>query len=189
MIDDTGPYGEVLLTDGDFPAHFTRMAHTGDNITQSVALPVEFIFNDVPRHKRVLVRMSFSIPAGGFYPITFVANTGAPSPFYLVSRVLLSLSESWPPNDLIPHTSAEHEDKSFSSAGGACYARRFRGSVLHHCRRDEVPGDGRASSAPRSQYHGPKPAHAAWVCSHRGGWQLCKTFGVPLRGESLRPGH
>ena len=85
MIDDSGPYGEVL-TDEDFPASFIHMAHPNDNVAIAASLPIEFIFNDVPHHKRILVRMSFQI-RDGYYPVTFVADTGAPSSFYLVRHI------------------------------------------------------------------------------------------------------
>ena len=76
MMDEDGPYGEVLLT--------VHMALPDDYVVTAAALPVEFIFNDVPHHKRILVRMSF-VFSGGFYPVTLVADTCAPSSFYLVS--------------------------------------------------------------------------------------------------------
>lgn len=83
IIDDFEAHGE--LTDADFPVGYACMAHPDDGAVVVDALPLQFVFHEVPQHKRMLLRASFKVP-GGFYPVTFVLDTGLPSALYLVGR-------------------------------------------------------------------------------------------------------
>jgi hypothetical protein len=59
MMDEGGPFGDVQLTDLDFPANYVHMAHPDDNKVTAAPTPIEIVFHNVPYHKRILIRMSF----------------------------------------------------------------------------------------------------------------------------------
>lgn len=86
LLLDEDSLSEFLLTENDYPATFVHMAHPEDNTIVATPIPVESIYHNIPHHKRILVRLAFWVPAGGFYPVTLVCHTGAPSPLYLVSE-------------------------------------------------------------------------------------------------------
>ena len=90
MEDPAGTFGEILLTESDFPDYFINWAHPEDyKITKKPIIP-EYIFHQqkLGTHARLLFRCSFELAPNTFTTMTFVVDTGAPKPFYFAAKAM-----------------------------------------------------------------------------------------------------
>lgn len=87
------PLGDLLLTNRDFPDNYRNMAHPEDYQLLEKPLPLQLFYNIRPRHLKILCRVSFKV-TGGYYPVSFVGDTGAPGSFYLNEKVMIYMTRA-----------------------------------------------------------------------------------------------
>ena len=66
----TGPLGELMLTDQDFPGDYVNMAHPQDYTARPHPLQPKLFYNQRANHFRLLLRASFALPDKSFLPMT-----------------------------------------------------------------------------------------------------------------------
>lgn len=93
MIESYMNYPEdKLLCDDDFPSNYLHMAHPEDYTLQDNPVKSFIIHSKHGRHYRLLARVSWKVN-GGYIPMTFVCDTGAPKHLYLSSTASDVLAE------------------------------------------------------------------------------------------------
>ena len=81
----------VMLQVADFPDYFINQQHPDDYIITSNYI-CELIYHRLIDHNKLILRISFKIAEGMFFPVTFICDTGAPGFIYInsITRRLLS---------------------------------------------------------------------------------------------------
>jgi hypothetical protein len=87
--DETIIENELLFTDADYPSNYVDCVHPEDYKKQN-QIVYEKLFYIKSHHNRLLLRVSWNVD-GGFIPMTFILDSGAPMYFYLSKRAQLSI--------------------------------------------------------------------------------------------------
>lgn len=94
-----------MLTDADFPEHFSKKAHRDDYKPTPYPLTPELIYHKKFLHNRIFLRIDIQINDITFIPATFMLDTGAPMYIYankLLTRLISSrITQDESENDVI----------------------------------------------------------------------------------------
>jgi len=78
----------------DFPDYYENMAHPNDYEKNQEPVNISYISHHKLYHNRLILRISWKTSRGGYVPMSFVCDTGAPMHFYLSDAALECLKEA-----------------------------------------------------------------------------------------------
>lgn len=92
-INHSHAYGDLLLTDFDYPDNYVNNAHPDDYIITDRPVKSTYLYHNKPHYNRLLHRISFKISDNEYSSISFICDTGCPH-FMLLTKQAKHLLKS-----------------------------------------------------------------------------------------------